>query len=223
MRREREGQSAPTLRQGTSAGIWSSLQGVGWKHSPPPCCFAGVSQQDLLLGVVFCDREHSWEGGNVGLWWLAHGQLKGQRLPLFPGVLPCLSWRAELFQAHPRAGLCSRRDVLEGCSPGLVPVCPSVPPCKACSAPAKGENGPKPCGFLVGVNTGKPSFHGTFHRCLSVVQSLSNSLSISAAARALFLRGAGQGRAGQGSPSSRLSMCGQITSTESGATSLPAV
>lgn len=95
-----------------------------------------------------------------------------------------------------QAGPCSRRDVLEGCSPGLVPTCPSVPPCKACSAPAKGENGPKPCGFLVGVNTGNPSFHRTFHWCLSVVQPFSNSLSISAAARVLFLRGAGQSRAG---------------------------
>lgn len=145
-----------------------------------------------------------------------HGQLQGQRLSLFPGVVPCLSCGAELLQSYPRAGPCSRRDVLEGCSPGLVPTCPSVPPCRACSAPAKGENGPKPCGFLVGVNTDNPSFHGTFHWCLSVVQSLSNSLSISAAARALFHGGAGQGRAEQGSPSCRFSMSGQINSTESG-------
>lgn len=157
----------------------SSLQGVDWKHSPTSCCFAGVFQQDLLLGLVFWDWEHSWEGGNVSLWSLVHGQLKGQGLPLFPGVFPRLSWRAELLQSYPRAGPCSSRDVLEGCSPGLIPSCPSVPPCKACSAPAKGENGPKPCGFLVGVNTGNASFHSTFHWCLSVVQPFSNSLSSS--------------------------------------------
>lgn len=152
----------------------------------------GFSSRICCWGLVFCD----WESGNVGLWSLLHGQLKSQRLPLFPGVIPCLSWRAELLQSYPRAGPCSRRGVPEGCSPGLVPVCPSVPPCRACSAPAKGENGPKPCGFLVGVNTGDPPFHRAFHWCVSVVQSLSNSLSISEQQSSVPQRGwAGQSRA----------------------------
>lgn len=146
----------------------------------------------------------------MGLWSLLHGQLKGQRLPLFAGVIPCLSWRAELLQLYPRAGPCSGRDVLEGCSLGLVPVCPSVPPCRACSAPAKGENGPKPCGFLVGVNTGSPPFHRTFHWCLSRAVSFQQCQHLRAAE---LCSSEGLGRAEQSSPSSSLSMSGQINST----------
>lgn len=150
-----------------------------------------------------------WECGS-----LLHGQLKFQRLPLFPGVVPVCQREQSCSSGVPGQAL-AQGGVSQGRSPGLVPVCPSVPPCRACSAPAQGENGPKPCGFLVGVNTGSSSFHGTFHWCLSVVQSLSNSLSISAAARAVFHTGAGQ--------SSCFSMSGQTNPTESGATSLPAV
>lgn len=112
-----------------------------------------------------------WECGS-----LLHGQLKFQRLPLFPGVVPVCQREQSCSSGVPGQAL-AQGGVSQGRSPGLVPVCPSVPPCRACSAPAQGENGPKPCGFLVGVNTGSSSFHGTFHWCLSVVQSLSNSLS----------------------------------------------
>lgn len=39
--------------------------GSGVEAQPHFLLFAGVFQQDLLLGLVFC--EDSWEGGNVGL------------------------------------------------------------------------------------------------------------------------------------------------------------
>lgn len=56
------------------------MQGLGRKHCPTPCCFAEVFQQDLLL---FCDWEHSWEGGNVGLWWLWVSSSKARDFPSF--------------------------------------------------------------------------------------------------------------------------------------------
>lgn len=68
--------------------------------------------------------------------------------------------RAALWPC-PRTGPCPGSDVLKGRPLCLFPTCTMdlpFPAAKAVRYRLKGENSPKPCGFLVGVNTEKHLF-----------------------------------------------------------------
>lgn len=124
---------------------------------------------------------------------------------------------------YPRGGPHLRRGILQAQSLPAPQASAVLPCCKGHSVPAEGENGPKPCGFLVGVDTDKHLFPQNISLVsLRLVQSLFECL---ASQKQLELCAtAGLGRADWGFPSCCFPLFCQIKScSKSGATLLPAL
>lgn len=175
-----------------------------------PLCRGRASAAPLAVCWVFPARFAAgcgvlWRGAFLERWEcgsLIPGARPAQRpaTPTPPGAIPCLSRRAELLHGRVPGrvlarGATSSRDALRAPCPSA-PWSPVVLPCcKGRSVPAEGENGPNPCGFLVGVNT-NTSFRGTFHQCLSALSDPFSSVSRLESGRSSVPRG----RADRGAP-----------------------